>query len=125
MAENTTSSSYEVPARTIKTPAHLSPAAQAHLIPTPDMPHPPIEDKAAWKAFVQQVDSSTVVPLQRMAGQFRGEIVTREVDAARFYDIVPAGLPANDRSVILDFHGGGLVYCGKQRVEGTERVSNS
>ena len=48
-----------VPARDIRTPAYLSPIAQAYLKPQPaSPPYPAIADKAGWRAYVNAVDQA-------------------------------------------------------------------
>lgn len=105
-------SSYNVPARSLKPPSHLSSIAQGYLKVQPHPPYPSIEDKASWRALIEQVDSNILIPFQGIAGHLNCETTLHDVDGVRVYESVPAALPADDRSVILDFHGGGLVFCG-------------
>ncbi|CZT17370.1 uncharacterized protein RCC_03204 [Ramularia collo-cygni] len=70
MAEG--SSSFTVPARLIKAPMHLSASAQARLSPQPQFEYPPVEDKAAWRDLIEQVDRNMALGFESMAGHFEG-----------------------------------------------------
>lgn len=50
--------------------------------------------------------------LQATAEKLAVETTTREVDGVAVHEAVPACLSAENRSIILDFHGGGLIFCG-------------
>lgn len=47
-----------------------------------------------------------------MSSQFAGETTERTVDGVRVYEAVPSSVAAEDRGIILDFHGGALIMCG-------------
>lgn len=106
------SSSFVVPARTIRPPSFLSPVAQACLAQHPATPFPPIEDKQAWRDHIEQMNKNIALPLQQMAGQMSAEIVERNVDGVRCFEATPTGLSPQDRAIILDFHRGALILLG-------------
>jgi len=102
-----------VPARDIPLPAHLSPVARAYLTPQPGSgSYAALEDKDGWRAYVAAVDQSIIPLLQRVSANATAQVEERDADGARVYDIVPAGLRPDDRSIVLEIHGGGLVMCG-------------
>lgn len=104
--------SYTVPARLIKAPPFISLNAQALLTLQPQPTYPPIEDKAAWRVLVAQADHDMAPRFQQMAAGLEVETITRDLNGVRFYEAFPPGLPKEDRNIVLDFHGGGLILCG-------------
>ena len=44
--------------------------------------------------------------------QTPADVTERDADGARVFEIVPAGVDAQSRGVVLDLHGGGLIMCG-------------
>ena len=100
-------------ARNIAPPAFLSPIAKAYLNPQPaGMPYPALEDKAGWQAYVEVMDGAVLPMLRQIGGQITGEVVERDADGAKVYDIRPSGLAADSKGVVLDIHGGALILCG-------------
>jgi len=111
-----------VPARDISIPSFLSDIARAYLAPQPaPAPYPPLEDKAGWRAMIQANEQAVLPLLQGISGHFSVAVEERSAGDARIYDIVPSGLPAGSRGVILEIHGGGLIMCGGElcRLMGT------
>jgi prepilin-type processing-associated H-X9-DG protein len=101
-----------IPARQVPVPAHLSDIARAYLAPQPrQAPYPPINDKVAWRAYVDAQDAAILPMLQGMITQVVADVTTRDADGAKVYDIAPTGQDP-DRTIILDIHGGGLILCG-------------
>ena len=104
---------YHVPARDIPVPAFLSPVARAYLHQQPaKASYPALEDKAGWRAYVAAVDRSVLPLLQQIGGQATAQVEERDAGGARVFDITPPGLAPDDRSVVLEMHGGGLIMCG-------------
>lgn len=102
-----------VPARDIPTPAYLSPVARAYLTPQPERTaYPAAEDKAAWRAYVSATDEAVIPLLRRVTGQASAEVQERASGSARVFEIAPPGVTAGDRGVVLEMHGGALVFCG-------------
>lgn len=113
MQEQDDSGTYHVPARDIPVPGFLSPVARAYLQPqAKSATYPALDDKAGWRAYVAAVDQSVIPLLERIGAQATAQVVEREADGARIFDIVPEGLEPGDRSVVLEMHGGGLIMCG-------------
>lgn len=111
-----------VPARTIPVPDFLSETARAYLRPQPPaMPHPALDDKDAWRAYVATVDQAVLPLLERIGAQSTAAVSERDADGARVYEIVPPGIDPDDRGVVLDIHGGALILCGGDlcRIMGT------
>lgn len=101
-----------VPARDIPVPGHLSGGAQAFLArPRPARSTPPaLSDTEGWK---RQIAAGDAMIAQMFLG--RDAAVPCKVSEiregeAKGFDIVPDGLPAGDRRVYLDIHGGALIY---------------
>lgn len=105
--------SVRVPARDVPIPSHLSPAAQALLIPqgVRAADYPPLEDKAAWRAHIAATNQAWLTRLEQLKRDCPTQVADRTIAGVRVYDITPAGIPADDRRVILDMHGGGLIHC--------------
>ena len=111
-----------VPARDVPIPAFLSDVAKASLMPQGgSLPYPAMDDKAGWRAYVEAVDQNVLPMLRMMIPQAAAEVEERDADGARVYEIVPPGLSPDDRGVILEIHGGGLIMCGGElcRLMGT------
>ena len=113
MIDETASDVAQVPARSIAIPAHLSPVAQYYLAPQPaSPPYPALADKAGWRAYVAAIDQAILPLLQRISAVATAEVEERDAGGAKVFDIVPPGLDPDDRSVVLEMHGGALILCG-------------
>jgi epsilon-lactone hydrolase len=111
--ENTASGTYQVPARDLSIPDHLSAVARMYLTPQPSpAAYPALDDEAGWRAYVNAVDASVLPMLQQMSAYATAEVTERKIASAQVFDIVPPGLDADDRSVVLEMHGGALILCG-------------
>ena len=106
------SPSLHVPARDVPIPAHLSPQAQAMLanLPMAAPEWPPVEDKQAWRALKDAMDSQGLAVLGQLARNFAGTSAELNAGGARVYEVVPDGVA--DDCVYLDVHGGSLVWGG-------------
>jgi monoterpene epsilon-lactone hydrolase len=103
----------QVPARAIAVPAYLSDVARAFLAPQPEPGrYPPLADKAGWRAYVQSVEQAILPMLRQIGGHVSTDIEHRDAGGARVFDIAPSGHDPDDRGVVLDMHGGGLILCG-------------
>ena len=103
-------------------PEFLSPIAQAYLAPQGGRAtYPALDDKDGWRAYVAAADAGVLPLLQRMGMGDAAPHVVRDADGAKFYEIVPPGLAADSRGVVLEIHGGGLIMCGGElcRIMGT------
>jgi epsilon-lactone hydrolase len=113
MNEKEKSNTLHVPARDIPIPAYLSDTARGYLMPQPPLPpYPELTDKAGWRAYIAATDQAVVPLLQQVSQQIAAEVEERNIDGARVFDIVPAGLNADSRGIVLDLHGGALILCG-------------
>jgi len=100
-----------VPAREIPIPAHLSPEAQAFLA----LPRPPaggfpaLDDVEGWRDRIAKSDA--VIRDMFLGGRPTTTCTIRDLreGEAIGYELVPEGLPADDRRVYLDIHGGALI----------------
>jgi epsilon-lactone hydrolase len=111
--ENNPSGTYQVPARDLPIPDHLSAIARMYLTPQPSLAaYPALDDAAAWRGFIDAVDASVLPMLQQMSAHATAEVTERKAASANVFDIVPPGLDPDDRSVILEMHGGALIFCG-------------
>ena len=112
-SENTASGMYQVPAREIHVPDHISAIARMYLTPQPTSPgYPALDDKAAWRAYVDAVDASVLPLLQQMGAHATADVTELNPANAHVFDIVPPGLSPDDHSVVLEMHGGALILCG-------------
>ena len=104
---------YTVPARDIPLPEYLSPIARMYLAKQPDKPsYPALDDLAGWGAFVAATDAAVLPLLQQISGHAAAEMNERDAGGAKVFELVPPGLDPNDRTVILEMHGGALLFCG-------------
>jgi len=103
-----------LPARDIPIPTSISPAAQAYLAPRPQpvAEFPPLDDRAGWRAHIAAMEEGLIPRLRQMRSSISVEIEERDADGARIFDITPSGLLPDDRGVVLDMHGGGLILFG-------------
>jgi epsilon-lactone hydrolase len=111
--ENTASGTYQVPARDLPIPDHLSAIARMYLTPQPSLAaYPALDDAASWREYIDAVDASILPMLQQLSAHATAEVTERKAASASVFDIVPPGLDPDDRSVVLDMHGGALIFCG-------------
>ncbi len=107
------SGAMHVAARNIPVPDFLSPVARAYLTPQPGKAHyPALEDKPGWRDYVAATDQGIQALIQKISGQAKADVTARNAGGAQVFDIVPAGLNPDDRSVVLEMHGGALLFCG-------------
>ena len=106
------SGTYTVPERNIPIPDHLSPIARMYLTKQPDKPpYPALDDLAGWSAFVAATDAAVLPLLQQISGHAAAEVTERDAGGAKVFELVPPGLDPADRTVILEMHGGALLFC--------------
>src|SRR6266540_7155084 len=103
-----------VPARDIPIPASVSPQAQAILaMRRPDPPpYPALEDLAGWRAYAAAVNRAMLPAMQAMAAKVPAVVEEIDADGARVFVVKPHAVPAGDRHVYLDIHGGGFIVGG-------------
>lgn len=102
-----------VPPRDIVAPSFLSEGARMYLTPQPALPaYPALEDRSGWRDYVTAMDAGVLPLLEHICAVVPAEVQERNAGGTRVFDIVPPGLPADDRGVILDMHGGALILCG-------------
>lgn len=113
MTENDNNGALQLPPRDISPPAFLSAIARNYLLPQPaSAPYPALEDKAGWQAYVAAVDQAIIPLLRQISAQSTAKVEERDAGGARVFDIVPPGLDPNNRTVVLEMHGGALILCG-------------
>jgi acetyl esterase/lipase len=107
-----------VPARFVPTPRTISPEAQAFLSSPPPVEQtsmPALEDKAGWRAHIQQADRVLIAITAQQAQAHPAETVTHSLSAAPIYEITPKSLShRNEKWAILYIHGGGFMMGGGQ-----------
>lgn len=113
MADQTRPGFVHVEARDLIHPAFLSAAAKASLdLQKPGAPYPAASDKQAWKTLVAATDNF----LGKMAGAGVPpgslDIEEKQIASVRVYIVTPKNLPKSDRNIILEMHGGALVFGG-------------
>jgi acetyl esterase/lipase len=105
-----------IPARFIPTPRTVSPQAQHFLSNPPPMgnaPAPGPKDKAGWRAYVEAIEPQLTALSKSLAASHPGEIVTRQLSAARLYEVTPQSFSTqNEKLAILYVHGGGFTVGG-------------
>ncbi len=112
MSQEPISTGQHIAARTISIPDHLSDIAQMYLQSQPARPaYPAVEDKSAWQTYVTAMDQAVLPLLSRICEAIPAKVETRNFDGANVFDIVPQSLATDQRGVILDMHGGGLILC--------------
>jgi epsilon-lactone hydrolase len=102
-----------IPGRDLPIPDHLSPVARAYLTPLPAWgDYPALEDKAGWAAYVAAVDEGVLARFPSWSEASPAQVTERDAGGAMVFDIAPPGLAPEDRTVILEMHGGALILCG-------------
>ena len=107
-----------VPERLIPVPKSLSLEAGAMVraaleygpVAIPELPA--LDDRAGWRAHVAKADAALLPMLQAMRPDSEAHVEERMISGVRVFDVTPADLPADDRTIVLDMHGGGLYLCG-------------
>lgn len=109
----------QVPARTIPVSEFLSVVARNYLRSQPgSLPYPALEDKEGWRNYVIAADQAVIPLLRSMSAQIVAEVIERDADGAQVYNILAAGVAPDDRSVVLEMHGGALILCGGELCRG-------
>ena len=113
MADSKANSTVHVDARDLVHPVHLSAQAKVSLnMIKPGPPYPDASDKKAWAALIPATNGF----LGRMAGagvpQNSLTSEERAIAGVRVYIVTPNDLPKDSRGIILEMHGGALVYGG-------------
>lgn len=121
-----TKNTRHVPARDIPVPEFLSPMAKAVLdAPIFSTEYPAIEDKQAWHEIVKAGNEVMLPIAEAMTNGIEAEVVVRNVGETKWFDIKPDNAELNDRTVVLDMHGGGLIVGGGEvcKVQGVGMAS--
>jgi acetyl esterase/lipase len=103
-----------VPARDIPIPTSVSPAAQAILaMPRREgPPYPPLDDLEGWRHYAAMINEAMLPVFKARAGAVDAAVEDRETNGVRFYDVRPRAVPADDRHIFLDIHGGAYIVGG-------------
>ncbi len=113
-----TAGALRVPERVLQAPAHLSPHAQAVVSASspPPEPYPPIDDSAAWKRLIAEMDDLMLPMMEAMSAHIDANVTAMEVDGVPVFDIEPSSItPGGDGHILLNIHGGALVAGGGPR----------
>lgn len=108
--------------RILPVPDFLSDIARAYLTPQPARSaFPALDDKPGWRELVASTDQAILPMLRGMSAQVTAHIDTREADGVAVYDILAPGVDPEDPTVVLDIHGGALIFCAGElcRIMGT------
>jgi len=101
--------------RIIPTPRSVSPEAQAFLaLDHPPMPAlPALEDKAAWRAFIDDLNEKWAAELRNRITNLDVRVERRVIAGVPVYVAEPRLVPEKNRDkAVLFFHGGALVVMG-------------
>jgi acetyl esterase/lipase len=94
----------------------ISPQAQAFLSSPPPFearPLPAIDDKAGWRAYVEEADRGLLGHIRTTAERHPCKVTTHALAAAPLYQLTPESIaPENDKRAILYIHGGGFMMGG-------------
>jgi monoterpene epsilon-lactone hydrolase len=104
-----------VPARTIPVPGTVSKEAQAFLARGPMIAGPVIShtDKAAWRAYVAQVEAMMAQIGGMRAQAFPCETAGHALPNCTLYEVTPASLaPTHQDKALLHIHGGAFIVGG-------------
>ena len=115
MTDTLTEAGLCVPERLIPVPAHLSAPARAYLAmprPAGTTVYPALDDADGWKRHIAAGDDNILNFFLAGRAEVDCDVVERREGEALAYDITPRGLPADDRRVYLDIHGGALIMGG-------------
>jgi monoterpene epsilon-lactone hydrolase len=112
MSELGGNGSFLVPTRVIPIPRHLSPEAQAQLAQEmmSNPPWPELDDLAGWRRMIAAMDEIAIAGLSMMAAHADVDVKAIDADGVRVFVATPRDLPADDRSVYVEFHGGALLW---------------
>jgi hypothetical protein len=117
----TVPASTHLPARDVPVPAYLSPAALASLTaPATAAAHayPALDDMAGWKAYVAGMEGAMRDLILGSTANLPVDVVERDANGARVYEVTPQGLQPESSGIIIDMHGGGLIMCGGELCRG-------
>lgn len=108
-----------LPAREIPPPAALSPEARAVLSagrPTvTGGAYPSLDDKEAWRRLVAARDKASAELTAPYAARLKADVEARTMGAVPVYVATPrADRRVSSRHVVLDIHGGALIFGGGQ-----------
>jgi acetyl esterase/lipase len=103
-----------IAARDVPVPTTVSKEARAALMVEQQAwpGYPEGGDRDEWVSFVEEADRVLLEMMGARAGELDVVVEERYVDGVRVFDCLPVGVPAVDRRVYLDFHGGALVMGG-------------
>ena len=101
-------------ARTIPTPAHLSPAARAFLdlaAAAPPTPEPAGTSQQEWDAAATAWNDRILPNMEAILAQIPMALDTQTIAHCQIHIATPPGLPpARENYAFIDIHGGGLVF---------------
>lgn len=107
----------ELPGRTIPVPTSVSGEAQAALavqLPT-SQPFPPIENSTAWQVHVSQFDQWYALAGAQMAAP-RAKVESTRIAGVQVAHAIPEEWRFPVGKVVLDIHGGAMIYSGGEQV---------
>jgi acetyl esterase/lipase len=103
-----------LPARDIPVPSTVSPEARAVMgnPPAEKFEFPALDNLEAWRTMIAAHDDAIAAMMAGRPAAAPVTVVTRDLPAARVYEITPDGLDAGDERIYLDIHGGGFIWGG-------------
>ena len=108
--------------RTVRVPETVSPHAQAAMAAGSALvadrlahpqPMPALDDAAAWKARIAEMDNAIITGFAASAADLPASVEATRIADVDVFVITPAGADAGDDApVLLDIHGGALIAGG-------------
>jgi monoterpene epsilon-lactone hydrolase len=119
-------SSTEIPARSIPVPTSISPEAQGFLAMgalSAGDDYPPLDDPEAWRRLIAEQDAMTAPFIIDQAAAAAVEMRIETIGGIAVNIATPAG--ADDDRVLLDIHGGALIFMGGEACTALTRLAAS
>jgi acetyl esterase/lipase len=112
-------------ARQLPAPAYLSQAAAATLSPSvlgAGRQYPALDDTRAWKTMIAGMDAFISELAAKTNPHAAGTVRELNTQGVRLFVAEPSNSAHNERGIILDFHGGGLIAGGGDRCRQAAQV---
>lgn len=113
--ENNSFKPVNLPERTIPSPSHLSEKARSMLNPFPSpmsAPFPKVDNKEEWYKYVKTIDDTLLPLLKASTPQTEFSLEIKDISGVKVYIVTPENVAPDDRTTVLDMHGGALIFCG-------------
>lgn len=103
-----------IPARTIPTPATVSPELQKAIAPAwQGSTSAPKLTNEQWKALAKRADEGQQKSLESMRAKFHVSVTEQKIGGVRVYDVKPDTIAGENRGrLLVHVHGGAYVFSG-------------